>query len=148
MKNLIKLIVSFPIAIPTMLAQNNPPIKSFDEGVMLESIAVVENSAGKIGNRGEVSPWQIMPETWEQYSTVEFEDADPKQQAVVALRILRSYAFILTQRHIPVTVTNVALAWNAGPNRKIWPSQSLEYSNRVLNVYNRKIALKRAGGAK
>ena len=131
-----------------MLAQNNPPIKSFDEGVMLESIAEVENSAGKIGNHGEVSPWQIMPETWNQYSSAEFKNADPKQQAIVALRILRGYALILTKRRIPVTVTNMALAWNSGPNRKTWPNSSILYAERVLNVYNRRIATKRAGGGK
>jgi hypothetical protein len=132
---LIKMVIAFPVILHASDAQNWPENTVINEGVFLESIAEVENSAGKIGKKGEMTPWQIMPTTWCDYTIVPIDEADTDTQAKVALRILRHYSSILTKRGIMPNVYNLALAWNGGPSRKEYPPSSVRYAERVSNAY-------------
>ena len=138
-RTLIKMIIAFPVILHGNNAQNWPANTRIDEGVFLESIAEVENSAGKIGKKGEMTPWQIMPTTWAEYTIEPIETAPPQVQAKVALRILRHFSAILTNRGLIPAPYALALAWNGGPNRNAWPTSTHAYAKRVLAVYDRRM---------
>lgn len=119
----------------SLKASAYPPCSRVNEELMLQAISDVENSVGRVGRYGERSPWQIMPSTWHEHTSMSFRGASLQTQKNVALRILRHYSWILELRGINPMPRELALMWNAGPNATQFKMSTLDYADRVNNCY-------------
>lgn len=112
---------------------------------MLDVIAEVENSHGRIGPSGEVTPWQLLPSVWYSYTSIHHLRATPKWQRHIARSHAETLLEQLKELMLPATPKNFALLWNAGygavQSGKI-PAAKLDYAQRAQNLY-----LSRCGAA-
>jgi len=110
--------------------------------VLLHCIATVESNdvSTKIGRAGERSKYQMMPQTWDMYSKTDFvhlsEEMYQVEVEMVARKHINTIKKSLSSRRMEITVYNIALAWNGGPNKKIYTDRNKNYAVRVNNLYD------------
>ena len=136
---LIALIILFSVSILAANAASKiveyPEIREIDEDRMLETIAVLENSKGKTGKRGEYGTYQIHPATWKEHSSIPMVMVPEFLQRKVARNVLRHYAEIIHSKGKPINVETLAMAWCSGPYR-INPSKTaINYARRAVFTY-------------
>ncbi|MDE2104589.1 MAG: hypothetical protein KGL39_45560 [Patescibacteria group bacterium] len=108
---------------------------------LLWAIRQVEECPGRpIGKHGERGPWQIKYAVWRETTDRPFSEAfTPEIAREVAAKRLRNLRTALLTRHLPLTVRNLALMWNAGAYavicHRIQPQHVKDYAERVENLY-------------
>jgi len=116
--------------------------KEVNPDLLLRCIAEVEshNVSTKIGQQGERSRYQFMPQTWVMYSKVPFSQIGRFDNQTEVERVARRHIFTikmaLIQRGWEVTPYNIALGWNGGPSKLIYLPRHKDYAKRVENLYN------------
>lgn len=112
---------------------------SLDSAALVQSIGDVETGGKywRIGAAGERSMYQIKHSVWKQYSRVPFWMASEKSYQVEAARVAGCYiSDIIDGIHRRnVTVKNIAMRWNGGPNKSHYSRQNISYATRVSNLY-------------
>ena len=101
-----------------------------DEVAQLYGLSYAENSHRKIGKRGELGDWQMMPYNVKKYGGY---------QMVHALMMLRDVIEDLKNRGVDPSPFNIALAWNAGPKAASMgkaPVASYHYAAKAERRYN------------
>ena len=114
-----------------------PPVLDCDK--MLNAIKSVENWDGhSTGAAGEIGPYQILPKTFRQYSTVNRRACSPEFMRMVCMKHLLWLVGEIRKHHHSVTPFSVALAWTAGVNA-VWAKTVAEgkfgYAERCEAVY-------------
>lgn len=105
--------------------------RGINREAMLRTISAIEsgNRNWVIGNDGERSAWQMMPDTWRKYTKLPFELASTNE--VLAQSIARAHlqGIIdeLGKNGRTVTPTGIARKWNPGAPR--------DYAQRTANLY-------------
>lgn len=112
-----------------------------DKVALVKSIGEVETGGQywRIGAAGERSTYQIKSSTWYRHSKVPFWRASQKSYQAEAARVASCYIDELQQDvdrdGRSITAKNIALRWNAGPNRTNFRAKTISYANRVSNLY-------------
>lgn len=141
---LAKVAVSWLFCLDTLVASQ------IDESKLLRAIAEVESGTSGarvyrgVGAAGERSAWQITAAVWRRYTRASFQRAStevylPNLIAAAHLRMLR---FKVSERFLPDTVRNLALAWNGGLSaaRSGGTARQRDYAQRVEATYERLVA--------
>lgn len=116
--------------------------KDVNDSILLRCIAEVEsnNVSSRIGEQGERSRYQIMPQTWVMYSRTPFrligEDEYQREVDMVALQHIGVIKMTIIRRGLVVSVYSIALGWNGGPNKIKYSKNTKDYAERVQNLYN------------
>lgn len=116
----------------------------------LRAINWVENPTNhaRPGSRGELGPYQFMPQTWRLHTRTPFSRAVVREQAdAVAVRHYEWIKEGLRDAGIDPNPYNIALAWNCGLGAvkagRI-PAMSYHYAERVQNLVEQQRARKQA----
>ncbi|MBX3736168.1 MAG: hypothetical protein KF715_05725 [Candidatus Didemnitutus sp.] len=106
----------------------------------LRAINWVENPTNhtRPGSRGELGPYQFLPQTWRLHTRTPFRQAVVREQAdAVAVRHYEWIADGLREAGIDPNPFNIALAWNCGlgavRSGRV-PAVSYAYAERVQNL--------------
>ena len=116
--------------------------KDINPDVLLRCISEVEsnNVSTKIGSHGERSRYQIMPQTWSMYSRTPFrligQEKYQTEVEKVARQHIEAIKRIIVQRGRNVSIYNIALAWNGGPDRVSYSKNTKDYARRIENLYH------------
>ena len=109
---------------------------------LLVAIAQVESGdrPNLIGKNGERSRWQITREVWKEETGLPFDRAKFDAYAYpVARAHLIALKWRLNESHVPITVKNLALAWNGGATAailgKMANAKARDYAERVERLY-------------
>ncbi len=115
--------------------------KDVDIDVLLRCISIVETGEdiSAIGRKGERTQYQFLPSTWVMHSSLPFRNANnPKNQNEVDRVARKHLEFIKTtiqERNMRLSVYNIALMWNGGPNKVEYNLFNKDYAERVNNLY-------------
>ncbi len=116
----------------------------------LRAINWVENPTNhtRPGSRGELGPYQFMPQTWRLHTRMPFSRAVVREQAdAVAVRHYEWIEEGLRDAGIDPNPYNIALAWNCGlgavKSGRI-PAMSYHYAERVQNLVEQQRARRQA----
>ncbi|WP_415910479.1 hypothetical protein [Oleiharenicola sp. Vm1] len=116
----------------------------------LRAINWVENPTNhtRPGSRGELGPYQFLPQTWRLHTRTPFSQAIVRAQAdAVAVRHYEWIADGLRDAGIDPNPFNIALAWNCGlgaVRAGRVPAVSYAYAQRVQNLVERQRAQRQA----
>lgn len=115
--------------------------------VLLHSISSVESGGdiSVVGRMGERSQYQFMRSTWAMYSRTPFKSISLLRNQSEVDRVARRHVeFIkmtLIERGMKVSIYNIAMAWNGGPNKTRYTLDNRDYASRVENIYEANIAV-------
>jgi hypothetical protein len=107
----------------------------------LDCIVAVERRPGhRMGRHGELGDYQFKKVTWASLTDLPFSDAEKPAYARLVARVhLRNLRHQLAERHLEVTVYNLALMWKGGASvvilHKWQPQAARDYAQRVENLY-------------
>lgn len=116
----------------------------------LRAINWVENPTNhaRRGSRGELGPYQFMPQTWRLHTRTPFSQAIVRAHAdAVAVKHYEWIKQGLVEAGIDPIPYNIALVWNCGLNAVKGgrvPAVSYAYAERVQNLVERQRALARS----
>lgn len=120
----------------------------------LRAINWVENPTNhtRRGSRGELGPYQFMPQTWRLHTRTPFSQAIVRAQAdAVAVKHYEWIKDGLAEAGIDPVPYNIALAWNCGlgavKSGRV-PAVSYSYAERVQNLVEQQRAHARVAQAK
>ena len=111
-----------------------------DREAILYAIHSLENPRNltRPGPRGELGPFQFRAGTWRMHTTLPFSEAlDRSVSETIAIKHLEWLKRGLQAARMPVTVYNLALAWNSGLSATIRgksPSKAHWYAERAVNL--------------
>lgn len=102
---------------------------------IIDSIALAENSHGRVGRHGEVSVYQIKPEVWRQHAKRPW-DGDPAFARSIALAHVKWLRRQIHRQGYASGVYTLAVAWNAGLGAIENPAKIVrDYARRVTNLH-------------
>ena len=117
-----------------------PAARAVGRSEVLAAIHVIENPRNltRPGPCGELGAYQFREATWRMHSELRFVRAlDRVVSDEVAVRHYEWLRRGLERAGRPVTVTNIALAWNAGLHATVRgrvPEAARDYAERVANI--------------
>ncbi len=127
-----------------------PAMGASERAETLRAINWVENPTNhtRPGSRGELGPYQFMPQTWRLHTRTPFSRAVLREQAdAVAVRHYEWIKDGLRDVGIDPNPYNIALAWNCGlgavKSGRI-PAVSYRYAERVQNLVEQQRARRQA----
>lgn len=127
-----------------------PVVGASERAETLRAINWVENPTNhtRPGSRGELGPYQFMPQTWRRHTRTPFSRAVVREQAdAVAVRHYEWIKDGLRDAGIDPSSYNIALAWNCGlgavKSGRI-PAVSYYYAERVQNLVEQQRARRQA----
>jgi hypothetical protein len=115
-------------------------LQASERWATLEAIHQLENpnNSRQPGRFGELGPYQFRPTTWQMHTSIPFERAhDRAASDAVAIKHYEYIRRELQEARLPVTVYNIALAWNSGISNVISgaaPRVAHNYAARAANL--------------